>query len=210
MLSTNQLEYEYPGRIKIRFPDINLNDGQHSLIIGKSGSGKTTLLYILAGLLKPTNGVVTIDNQDLYQLSASKLDAFRGSKIAVIFQQPIFIQAVSVFENLSWAQRLAGTEVNKNRIQELLHRLQIDQHAHHIPSRLSVGEQQRASIARALVNKPTIVLADEPTSALDDSNAHEVIELLHEQAKRENSSLLVVTHDARVKSLFDQQITIGQ
>ncbi|MEP7266054.1 MAG: ATP-binding cassette domain-containing protein [Saprospiraceae bacterium] len=210
MLSTNQLEYEYPGRIKIQFPDINLNDGQHSLIIGKSGSGKTTLLYILAGLLKPTNGVVTIDNQDLYQLSASKLDAFRGSKIAVIFQQPIFIQAVSVFENLAWAQRLAGTEVNKNRILELLHRLQIDQHAHHIPSRLSVGEQQRASIARALVNKPTIVLADEPTSALDDSNAHEVIELLHEQAKRENSSLLVVTHDARVKSLFDQQITIGQ
>lgn len=193
----------------MKFPDIRLADHEHCLILGRSGSGKTTLLHILAGLLKPAAGDVCLDDQHIFSLSATALDHYRGQKIGIIFQQSLFIHAVSLTENLMWAQRLAGKHTDPQRIQDLLKRLNIDHHRDHLPSRLSIGEQQRASIARALVNKPSIILADEPTSALDDSNAEQVIHLLKEQAAQEGSSLIIVTHDARVKSHVDQHIILA-
>jgi putative ABC transport system ATP-binding protein len=208
VLSSNHIVFRYPGSKELIFPDISLSDHEHCLILGRSGSGKTTLLHILAGLLKPASGMVHLDGQNIFALSAAALDHFRGQKIGIIFQQSFFIHAVSLTENLFWTQRLAGKQTDPQRIQDLLKRLNIDHHKDHLPSRLSIGEQQRASIARALVNKPSIILADEPTSALDDTNAEQVIRLLKEQAAQEGSSLIIVTHDARVKSHFDHHIIL--
>ncbi len=209
MLVSQNISYTYPKREAISYPDIRLSDQQDLLILGHSGSGKTTLLHILAGLLKPIHGEVHIDDQAIYTLSASELDQYRGKKIGMIFQQAFFMNAISVFENLAWAMHLAGNKIDENRIHSLLTRLNIGPHASHLPSRLSIGEQQRASIARALVNKPAIILADEPTSALDDHHTEQVIELLQEQTHLEGASLIIVTHDARIKKHFSNQITLA-
>lgn len=209
MLESKNLSYTYSGRPGISFPDISLANTQHGLIVGHSGAGKTTLLHILAGLLRPTKGTVVIDEQDIYKLSPVALDLYRGQKIGLIFQQPYFIQSISVSENLAWAQQFSGKQPDYDRIESLLTRLQIIHHKNHLPARMSVGEQQRASIARALINKPSIILADEPTSALDDTNATEVVQLLREQAQQDGASLIIVTHDARIKQHFHHQITLG-
>ncbi len=209
MLSSTAISFQYPGsNIKLQFPDVLLQDGQHAMILGKSGSGKTTLLHMLAGLLTPTQGEVIIDGHRLKDFTPVQLDHFRGQKIGIIFQQSFFIQAINLTENLAWAQRLAGRTVDLNRIAELLKRLQIDHHRNHLPSKLSVGEQQRASIARAMINKPSVIFADEPTSALDDQNAEQVIQLLNEQAEQEKAALIIVTHDSRIKSHFNHQIIL--
>lgn len=208
MLSSTNISFQYPGT-NFQFPDVNVEDKGHCLILGRSGTGKTTFLHLLAGLLTPKTGEISVDGQVLKSLSSSRLDQFRGKKIGIIFQRSYFIQAISVLENLVWSQYLAGNQINRDRIRTLLKRLGVEHHADHLPSRLSIGEQQRVSIARALINKPSVVLADEPTSALDDSNAEEVIHLLEEQASIENAALIIVTHDARIKSHFDQQILLS-
>lgn len=210
VLLSSAIVYTYPGSAqKMRFPDISLPDGQHAMILGRSGSGKTTLLHILAGLLTPTEGDVVMDGQSFKNLSSVQLDHFRGQKIGIVFQQSFFIQAITLSENLAWAQRLAGRAVDYARIDTLLSRLQIANHKDHLPSKMSIGEQQRASIARAIVNKPSVIFADEPTSALDDFNASHVIQLLSEQAEQEKAALVIVTHDARIKSHFNHQIILG-
>jgi putative ABC transport system ATP-binding protein len=209
VLTTENVSYKYQGRDSIKFPDLTLESTAHCLILGKSGVGKTTFLHILAGLLKPTQGSIVIDQNDIYKFTAAGLDFYRGQHIGLVFQQPYFIQAISLSENLAWAQQFSGKHPNHERINELLERLQIIQHKNRLPSRLSIGEQQRASIARALVNKPSIILADEPTSALDDDNAAEVVNLLREQAEQDGASLVIVTHDARIKQHFHHQILLG-
>lgn len=208
MLTSTNISFQYPGT-HFNFPDVHVGDKGHCLVLGKSGTGKTTFLHILAGLLTPKTGEISIDGQILRQLSSTRLDQFRGKKIGIVFQKSYFIQAISVLENLAWSQYLAGNTIDRRRILSLLERLGVDHHAHHRPARLSTGEQQRVSIARALINKPSVILADEPTSALDDQNAEEVIHLLEEQAELEHAALIIVTHDARIKSHFDQQILLG-
>lgn len=208
MLSSTNVSFQYPDT-GFHFPDVKVEDKGHCLVLGKSGTGKTTFLHLLAGLLTPKTGEISIDGQVLRQLSSSQLDQYRGKKIGIIFQKSYFIQAISVLENLAWSQHLAGNTIDSDRIFTLLKRLGVEHHAYHRPSSLSIGEQQRVSIARALINKPSVILADEPTSALDDENAEQVIHLLEEQAALENAALIIVTHDARIKSHFDQQILLG-
>ncbi len=192
----------------MNFPDFNLQKGEHWLLLGQSGSGKTTLLHLLGGLLSPTSGSIQIGNTELGQLRASALDQFRGKNIGIVFQKSHFVRALTIGENLALAQQLAGLKPNRERIVELLERLNIGDKLRLKPDRLSIGEQQRAAIARALINQAPIILADEPTSALDDHNATEVINLLEEQAKALGSTLLVVTHDKRLKDRFPNQIAL--
>jgi putative ABC transport system ATP-binding protein len=166
------------------------------------------LLHLLGGLLSPTSGSIQVGNTELGQLRASALDQFRGKNIGIVFQKSHFVRALTIGENLALAQQLAGLKPNRERIVELLERLNIGDKFRLKPDRLSIGEQQRAAIARALVNQAPIILADEPTSALDDHNATEVIDLLEEQAKALGSTLLVVTHDKRLKDRFPNQIAL--
>lgn len=208
MLKTKNLKYSYDGQNWMYFPDIDCKEGEHWLLTGLSGSGKTTLLHLLGGLRTPKNGDIIIANTNLSELSTSALDQFRGKQIGIVFQKAYFVRSLTVEENLKLAQKLAGQPISNSRIIELLERLNV---AHKLKAKtdsLSSGEQQRVAIARALINKPNIILADEPTSALDDKHCYEVLDLLETQATQENATLLIVTHDARLKKKFKNQIIL--
>jgi len=209
MLQTQNLQYSYDGKNSLTFPDINCEKGEQWLLLGQSGSGKTTLLHLLGGLRKPKNGKVKISDTDIGALSSTALDHFRGKNIGIVFQKSYFVRALTVEENLALTQKLAGLPVSKNRIKELLDRLNIGHKLMAKTDFLSQGEQQRVAIARALINKPAIILADEPTSALDDHNCDQVIDLLVNQAREEQATLLIVTHDGRLKDQFSKKIILN-
>ena len=208
MLTTKDLIFSYDGQRNLSFPDIHCNKGEKWLLLGQSGCGKTTLLHLLGGLLSPKSGNVAVSDTSLSSLSSGKLDQFRGQNIGIIFQKSHFVRALTIKENLILAQKLAGLKPSLDRVKALLERLNIGHKLNAKPDQLSQGEQQRVAIARALINQPAIILADEPTSALDDTNCEEVIQLLEEEAAKAGATLLVVTHDGRLKSRFSNQINL--
>jgi ABC-type lipoprotein export system ATPase subunit len=208
MLVTTELRFAYNKQHKFRFPPMRCAAAEQWLILGQSGCGKTTLLHLLAGLLQPTEGEISINEQPIQALSSNKLDAFRGKNIGIVLQQSYFVQSLNVIENLQLAQNLAGAKTDNSRINALLERLHIAHLRTARPYELSIGEQQRVAIVRALLNRPSLLLADEPTAALDDQNCIEVIGLLEEHAREEGATLVVVTHDQRLKSQFRNQIVL--
>jgi putative ABC transport system ATP-binding protein len=207
MLQTNNIQFSYPA-LHFQFPDIRCKAGDILLVTGSSGKGKTTLLHLLAGLLKPESGNIYIDETDIATLPAGALDKFRGQKTGIIFQQSHFVASLSVMDNLLLAPYLAGIKPNKSRAKELLAQLNIAEQTNKKPSQLSQGQLQRASIARALMNNPVLILADELTSSLDDENCNKVAQLLKEQAGMANAALVIVTHDQRLKQIFQSKIEL--
>lgn len=208
MIQTNQLTFAYNTQQRFEFPDLHCEQGSHWLILGQSGCGKTTLLHLLAGLMPPSAGSIRIQDQEITRLQGNALDQFRGAQIGVIFQQSHLIKALTVEENLRTAQFLAGKPQDRDKIKEVLQKLNLGDKLQARPQNLSQGEQQRVAIARALINDPVLILADEPTSSLDDDNCQEVVELLLEQSTNSQATLLIVTHDGRLKSIFEQQILL--
>ena len=208
MISTKNITFSYNKDQTFIMPDLFCQAGSTILVTGNSGKGKTTYLHILAGLLQPNSGEIVIDNKEITHLKGSKADKFRGKNIGVVFQKSHFIASLSVLENLEIASWLATGKKHKIRAKELLQKLDISEQAHKLPSELSVGQQQRVSIARALMNEPKVLLADEPTSSLDDKNSDNVIELLETLSKEYKTALIIVTHDSRIKEKFTNQITM--
>jgi len=208
MVKINGLTYNYSSEIQLKFPDFSLSKGEQALILGQSGCGKTTLLHLLSGLLQPNSGNVDVENENISKMSGARLDNFRGANIGIVFQTPHFIEALTVKENLTLTQTLAGKSKDVDKVKGLLVDLGVESKLNAKLNELSVGEKQRISIARALVNSPALILADEPTSALDDENCDAVLKLVREQAKKYNSTLLIVTHDNRLKDQFDKRIEL--
>lgn len=208
MLETRDLSYNHPNEKPLIFPNFTLVNGQALLIIGKSGVGKTTLLHLLATILKPKTGTLLINNENTSALSPADLSKFRAKNIGLVFQKPHFVIALTAKENIILASFLAGNNVNEAYLNQLTKALNIDEILHKNINQLSLGEQQRVSIARALINKPALILADEPTSSLDDDSCANVIELLKSQAKSIEANLIIVTHDFRLKNAFKNQITL--
>jgi len=202
VLKTADLSYQYPKGSKLSFQDLLLADQQHTLVLGDSGSGKSTLLNLIAGFSSPTSGEITINGQNLYQLSGSELDRFRAQNLGFIFQEAHLLKNLTVLENIKLAQSLAGLAVEEQTILTLLEKLQLADFSNRKPNELSRGQVQRVAIARALINKPALLIADEPTAALDDKNTFLVIELLKGLAKEQRSTLLISTHDKRLKDEF--------
>lgn len=209
MIKIQSLAHQYHQVPKLQFPDWEIKDAEQWLLLGSSGSGKSTLLNIIAGLLKPQNGEVILDGTSVYQLSSREMDQFRGQKIGIVFQKPHFIKSLNIYDNIAIASSLAGLPIDAKRISLLLETLGLAGKAKKYAEELSQGQLQRASIARALVNHPSVLIADEPTSSLDDENAENVISLLTEQAASSHASLIVATHDNRVRNRLSKEYLLS-
>lgn len=206
MITTQKLVFSYGRDLQFQFPDIECQASEALLITGNSGKGKTTLLHLLGGLLQPQEGNVVINTVNIAALSPAVLDKFRGENIGLVLQQNHFVASLSVLENVVLASWLATGSKAIAKAKSLLQALDLENKMDKLPSQLSVGQQQRASIARALINEPKLLLADEPTSSLDDENALRVAQLLEKLSKEYRAALIIVTHDARLKELFTNQI----
>jgi putative ABC transport system ATP-binding protein len=189
-------------------PDLSVAPGQSLAILGASGSGKSTALMALAGIRAPAAGEIAIDQTLLWNLGAAQRDRFRGRRIGLVFQSFHLIDAVSVAANLALAARCAGLPRARHRARTLLQRLGLADLQAQRADRLSHGQAQRVAVARALFNRPAVVLADEPTSALDDGNAASLLALLKEATLAEGAGLVIATHDRRVIDAVDATVEI--
>jgi putative ABC transport system ATP-binding protein len=204
--------------VALRGVDVNIGDGQLTLLVGPSGCGKTTLISIIAGLLNPTRGTVAVLGTDLAKLSGSQLVEFRAKNIGFVFQQYNLLPALSAAENAAVPLIINGWPRAKAvaKARTMLETVGLGQRANSYPSQLSGGEQQRVAIARALIHEPRLLVCDEPTSALDAKSGQTVMELIKQVAVQPGRAVIVVTHDSRVFGLGDRivemsdgQITTG-
>ena len=184
--------------------ELTIADGEQLCLVGGSGSGKTTLLNVLAGISQPTRGKVLYDDRDIATMSEAERDGFRAENIGYVFQSFNLLQSLSALENVAIAGTFGGLgrAESRTRATELLKRVGLGHRLDARPGTLSVGEQQRVGIARALINQPRVVLADEPTANLDEARADEVLALLAEIVEEEEATLILVTHEARVRERF--------
>lgn len=208
MLQIKGLMHSYDGNSLIEYPDWNVEKGNHAIILGNSGCGKTTLLHLIGGLMPPKEGSLEVAGENLCKMSNTGLDRFRGKNIGIVFQKPHLVRSLTVRENLTLSQYLGQKKTDKKRIDEVLGRLGIKELANRKIYQISQGQAQRVSIARAVINAPKLLLADEPTASLDDENCKKVIDLLKSQAEETGATLIVATHDLRVKSEFKNQLAL--
>ncbi len=204
MIRTHNLTYQYPGSAPISFPDINVEAGQTLLVCGESGCGKTTLLHLLAGLRRPMAGEVLMNGETISAFAPAKIDQFRGKYVGIIYQQSYFIESLSILDNLL----ISPYSASRSKAKVIAKRFNIDDLLLRYPHQVSVGQQQRASIARAVMNKPKLLLADEPTSALDNKNCSLVIDLLLEEALAQDAALIIVTHDDRLRTKISDSVDL--
>jgi ABC-type lipoprotein export system ATPase subunit len=208
-LAIHDLAFSHHDRLGSSFDlhvaELTVGAGEHVLLTGSSGSGKSTLLQLISGLLEPERGRITIDGQSLGGLHGAELDAFRGKTIGMIFQTFNLLDGFTALENVLMALMFSNLPPaqHQSRANELLSRLGIDR-AHAMPDQLSVGQQQRVAVARALATRPKLVLADEPTASLDAENAHNAIELIRETCRQEGAALVCTSHDLTLHASFER------
>jgi putative ABC transport system ATP-binding protein len=188
----------------LEIPTWEVEAGEQVVLVGASGCGKTTLLHIIAGILRPTSGHVLIDGWDTTILTEAERDQFRAKRIGYVFQTFNLLQGFTAIENVMIGMTFANGRSDKQRAKDLLEKVGLGHRLNHKPAHLSVGEQQRVSVARALANKPKIVLADEPTANVDVGNQQQVIDMLRNTCKEENVALILVTHAPEVAKQFDR------
>lgn len=208
VLELRSLNYDYDGRAVITDLGLVQPEGRHLLLLGPSGSGKTTLINLIAGLLTPRSGSVLLDGEPIEGLAAADRDSLRRRKVGLIFQTLRLVSALDVRANLTLGARLAGVAAGPKVITELLDAVGLEHRGHARPRELSQGEAQRAAIARALIANPRLLVADEPTSALDDANTESVARLLVTTADANGSTLLIATHDARLRAFLPDVVTL--
>jgi len=209
MFVLENLRHAYDGSEVLNIPSWEAGSGAHWLVVGPSGSGKTTLLHILAGILRPTAGSVGVAGQDIGALPAAELDRFRGRHIGIVLQRLHLVSSLTVMNNLLLAQYLAGLPQDRARVNEVLASLELADKTGAYPHELSHGQAQRAAVARAVVNRPQLLLADEPTSNLDDQRCWQALALLETQARACGATLVIATHDQRIKSRISSHYALG-
>ena len=186
----------------------SVNKGEFIAIVVASGSGKSTLLHLMGGVDRPTSGKVFINGTNIYEMSDDKLAIFRRRQIGLIYQFYNLIPILDVEENISLPLELDGRSINRIDLNEMLILLGLERRRHHLPSQLSGGQQQRTSIGRALITKPSIILADEPTGNLDSKASEEIVELLRKSNKELNQTIIMITHNLELAEIADRIIKI--
>ena len=182
--------------------------GEFVSIVGASGSGKSTLLHLIGGVDRPTSGKVFINDEDIYKLNNDDLAIFRRRQIGLIYQFYNLIPILNVIENISLPLELDGRKPDKKDLNEMLELLGLENRKSHLPSQLSGGEQQRVSIGRALITRPSLILADEPTGNLDSKASEEIVSLLTKTNKKYNQTIIMITHNLEIAKMTDRIITI--
>ncbi len=203
MFRIESLRHQYQQEEVLNLPNWEAQQGEAWLLLGSSGSGKTTLIHALSGIRLPSKGKIWIKDTLITALSEAQRDQFRAKNIGLIFQKAHLIATLNVLQNLVLAQYLAGMKQDKPKCMQILAQLGLSEKAKAYPHQLSQGQIQRISVARAVLNQPTLLIADEPTASLDDENATQVVALLKSQAQKWNATLLIATHDQRVKQHFE-------
>lgn len=202
MIRTHQLRYRYPAGPALAFPDVDVSQGTVLLLSGPSGCGKSTWLALVAGLVAPTSGELTVDDQPLGTLKHTAADAWRARTIGFLPQKLHLSAALDVQQNLALAQWAAGQPEDPARIQAALAALGVQELARRKPAQLSSGQAQRVALARSVLMQPRVILADEPTASLDDEAAADAVGLLRATARAQGATLVIATHDARVAALI--------
>lgn len=182
--------------------------GEFVSIVGASGSGKSTLLHLIGGVDRPTSGKVFINDEDIYKLNNDDLAIFRRRQIGLIYQFYNLIPILNVIENISLPLELDGRKPDKKDLNEMIELLGLENRKSHLPSQLSGGEQQRVSIGRALITRPSLILADEPTGNLDSKASEEIVNLLKKTNKKYNQTIIMITHNLEIAKMTDRIITI--
>ena len=185
-----------------------VDKGEFVAIVGSSGSGKSTLLHILGGVDRPTSGKIFVDKEDVFKLNENNLAIFRRRQVGLIYQFYNLIPILNVKENITLPILLDGKKVDEKYLDELVETLGLSKRVMHLPNELSGGEQQRVSIGRALMNRPSILLADEPTGNLDSKNSKEIVDLLKLSNKKYKQTIIMITHDQNLALNADRIITI--
>jgi ABC-type lipoprotein export system ATPase subunit len=205
--------YRQPDGSELRVLDIpayRMAQGEQVVLIGQSGCGKTTLLHVIAGISRPTSGKVRIDDFDLTLMPEPEVDRFRAERIGYVFQTFNLLTGFTALENVLLAMRFARGHPDKGRARRLLERVGLGHRLTHRPTMLSVGEQQRVAVARALANKPKLLLADEPTANVDAGNQQAILDLIRETCREENVALMLVTHSSEVAEQFPRIDRLGE
>jgi len=188
--------------------DLKIHSGEKVAVVGKSGSGKTSLIMLIGGLEKPSSGEIIFDQQSISSFSEDQLADIRKQKIGIVFQSFYLIPNYTALENVSLILEINGDKNAKQQAEELLVQFGLKDRLNHFPTQLSGGEQQRVAIARSMAVKPKMILADEPTGNLDSENSDMISKLLFEYAEKNQSSLVLVTHDLKFAEKCDRMIKI--
>ncbi len=200
ILEVNNLTKTYgKGETKVVALDnvsFSVEQGEFVAIVGASGSGKSTLLHLLGGVDRPTSGNIIINNKDVYKLNENDLAIFRRREVGLIYQFYNLIPILNVSENITLPVLLDNKKIDVEYLKELIEILGLENRVSHLPNELSGGQQQRVSIGRALMNRPSLVLADEPTGNLDSKSGQDIIDLLKLSNKKYNQTIIMITHDS--------------
>ena len=186
----------------------SVKKGEFVAIVGASGSGKSTLLHLIGGVDRPTQGKVYIDGKDIFALDDDKLAIFRRRQIGLIYQFYNLIPILNVEENITLPLALDNRKVSNEELENMLSHLGLEKRRYHLPNELSGGQQQRTSIGRALITRPTIVLADEPTGNLDSKSSDEIVALLKKSNKELKQTIIMITHNLEIAKMADRIIKI--
>ncbi len=186
----------------------SVEKGEFVSIVGASGSGKSTLLHLIGGVDRPTSGKVFIDGKDIFNFNDDKLAIFRRRQVGLIYQFYNLIPILNVEENITLPLSLDNREIDKEKLNEMLKLLGLQNRRMHLPNELSGGQQQRTSIGRALITNPTIILADEPTGNLDSKSSDEIVALLKKSNKELNQTIIMITHNMEIAKVADRIIKI--
>src|SRR5436190_2455619 len=193
------------GRLPILdIAEFDVNDGEQMVLVGKSGCGKTTLLHTIAGITRADAGEIKIDGIDIATLSEAGVDKVRADRIGYVFQTFNLLPGFTALENVLLGMTFARGRKDPARAKHLLDRVGLSHRATHKPTALSVGEQQRVAVARALANRPSLLLADEPTANIDPRNPQKIVDLIRDSCREEKVSLIIVTHFLEVASQFER------